>query len=111
MSGINKAIIVGRVGSTPDRRSFSNGDRIVNFSVATSEKYKDRASGESKEVTDWHNITVRNNLADIAEKYVHKGDLIGVTGKMRTRYFKKDGIDRQVTEIIGDEIEFLTPKS
>src|SRR5690606_19491181 len=99
--GINKCLIVGRVGKDPEIRSFNNGDKVANFSLATSQTWKDKNSGERKEKTEWHNISVRNQgTVKIVEQYVSKGSLIGVFGELQTREWEKDGIKRYSTEIV-----------
>ncbi|MEP1314984.1 MAG: single-stranded DNA-binding protein, partial [Parasphingorhabdus sp.] len=86
MSGINKVIIVGNLGKDPEARTFSNGGKVCNFSVATSESWKDKQTGEKKEKTEWHNISVYNEaLADICEKYLQKGSKVYLEGKLQTR--------------------------
>lgn len=111
MAGVNKAILVGRLGKDPEVRHFENGGMVANFTMATSETYKDRTTGEKKEITDWHNIVVRNQAAEIMQKYVHKGDMLYVEGKLRTRSWEKDGVTRYITEVIVDNFTMLTPKS
>lgn len=106
---MNKAIIIGRVGKEPDVKTMQNSNMVANFSIATSESYKDK-NGEKKEITDWHNIVIWGKLAEVVQKYVHKGDLICVVGKMRTRSWEKDGITRYVTEVIVDEMKMLGSK-
>lgn len=110
MSGVNKVIIVGRLGRDPEVRHLENGASVANFSVATSETYKDRNTGERREQTEWHNVVLWRGLADIAEKYLHKGDMVYIEGKLRTRSWEKDGITRYTTEIVGDNMTMLSPK-
>lgn len=110
MSGVNKCILVGRVGKDPDVRNLDNGATVANFTLATSESYKDKTTGEKKEITDWHNIVLWRGLAEIAQKYVKKGDLLYIEGKLRTRSWEKDGITRYTTEIIGDNMTMLSTK-
>lgn len=110
MSGVNKVIIVGRLGKDPEVRHLESGAAVANFPVATSEVYKDRNTGERREQTEWHNVVLWRGLADIAEKYLHKGDMIYVEGKLRTRSWEKDGVTRYTTEIVGDNMTMLTPK-
>lgn len=110
MSGVNKVILVGRVGKEPEIRNLENGVSVASFSMATSETYKDRTTGEKKEITDWHNIVLWRGLAEITQKYVHKGDMLYIEGKLRTRSWEKDGVTRYTTEIIGDSMQMLTPK-
>jgi single-strand DNA-binding protein len=107
MSGVNKAILVGRLGKDPEVRNLENGVTVVNFTMATSETYKDRNTGEKKEITDWHNVVLWRGLADIAAKYLHKGDQVYIEGKIRTRSWEKDGVTRYTTEIIGDNMTLL----
>ena len=110
MSGVNKVILVGRLGKEPEVRNLENGVTVANFSMATSESYKDKTTGEKKEVTEWHNISLWRGLADIAAKYLHKGDMVYIEGKLRTRSWEKEGVTRYTTEIIGDNMTLLSPK-
>lgn len=108
MSGVNKVILVGRLGKDPEVRNLENGASVANFTMATSETYKDKTTGDKKEVTEWHNIVLWRGLADIAAKYLHKGDMIYVEGKLRTRSWEKEGVTRYTTEIIGDNMTMLS---
>src|SRR5688500_4375515 len=110
MSGVNKVILVGRLGKDPEVRNLDNGATVANFTVATSESYKDKTTGEKKEITEWHNIVLWRGLAEIAQKYLHKGDMIYVEGKLRTRSWEKDGVTRYTTEIIADNMTMLSTK-
>jgi single-strand DNA-binding protein len=110
MSGVNKVILVGRLGKDPEVRNLENGATVANFTMATSETYKDKTTGEKKEITDWHNIVLWRGLAEIAQKYLHKGDMIYVEGKLRTRSWEKDGVTRYTTEIIGDNMTMLSTR-
>ena len=103
---VNKAIILGFVGKEPESRLFSTGDGVTNFSIATTERYKDK-SGEMKEQTEWHKIAAFGKLAEIATNIVHKGSQVYVEGKISTRKWTKDGIDRYVTEIRAETIRVL----
>ncbi|MDR0835807.1 MAG: single-stranded DNA-binding protein [Tannerella sp.] len=105
---LNKVILIGNVGKDPDIRYFDNGNAIANFSVATSERGYKLANGtEVPERTEWHNIVASRERAQFTEKYVKKGALVYVEGKIRTRnYDDKEGIKRYVTEILADRIEF-----
>ena len=107
MSGVNKVILVGRLGKDPEVRHLENGATVANFSVATSETYKDRQTGEKREQTEWHNVVLWRGLAEVAEKYVKKGDMIYVEGKLRTRSWEKDGVTRYTTEVVGDNMTML----
>lgn len=102
MSGsVNKVILIGNVGRNPEIRQSADGKKIANFSVATSESYKDK-SGQKQEKTEWHNVVVFNSgLADLVEQYVNKGCRIYVEGSLQTRKYKdKSGIDRYTTEVV-----------
>ncbi len=111
MAGVNKVILVGRLGKEPEVRHLESGVGVANFSMATSETYKDRNSGERKEITDWHNIVLWRGLADVAEKYLHKGDLIYIEGRLKTRSWQdKDGNTRYTTEVVGDNMTMLGSK-
>ncbi len=101
-ASLNKVILIGNLGKDPESKSFSNGGKVVNFSVATSESWKDRGSGEKKEKTTWHNVAIFNeNLADIATKYMRKGSKVYLEGKIQTRkYQDQSGNDRYVTEVV-----------
>ena len=110
MSGVNKVILVGRLGKDPEVRNLENGVTVANFSLATSETYKDKTTGDKKEVTEWHNISLWRGLADVAAKYLHKGDLVYIEGKLRTRSWEKEGVTRYTTEIIGDNMTMLSSK-
>lgn len=111
MSGVNKAIIVGRLGKDPEVRHLESGAAVANFPVATSESYKDRNTGERKEITEWHNVVLWRGLAEVAEKYLKKGEMVYVEGKLRTRSWEKDGVTRYTTEIVGDNMTMLSPKA
>jgi single-strand DNA-binding protein len=108
MSGVNKVILVGRLGKDPEVRNLENGATVCNFTMATSESYKDKTTNEKKEITEWHNIVLWRGLAEIAAKYLHKGDMIYVEGKLRTRSWEKEGVTRYTTEIIGDQMTMLS---
>lgn len=111
MSGVNKVILVGRLGKDPEVRHLESGAAVANFSVATSETYKDRNTGERKEITEWHNIVLWRGLAEVAEKYLNKGDMVYIEGKLRTRSWEKDGVTRYTTEVVGDNMTMLSPKN
>ena len=110
MSGVNKVILVGRLGKDPEVRNLENGATVANFTVATSESSKDKTTGEKKEVTEWHNIVLWRGLAEIAQKYLHKGDMIYIEGKLRTRSWEKEGVTRYTTEVIADNMTMLSTK-
>lgn len=108
--GVNKVILVGNLGRDPEVRHLENGTPVASFSLATSESYKDRTSGERKTVTEWHNVVLWRGLAEVAEKYLHKGDQVYIEGKLRTRSWEKEGVTRYTTEIVGDTMTMLGTK-
>lgn len=111
MSGINKVILVGNLGDDPEARSFDGGS-IVNISVATSDEWKDKVTGEKKEKTEWHRVVFFGKLADIAGKYLKKGSKVFIEGSLRTsKYQAKDGTDRYSTEIRAYTMQMLDSKS
>jgi len=98
---LNKATIMGRVGRDPEIKTMQTGAKMASFSIATSEKWKDKNSGEQRERTEWHNVVIWNEmLVGVAEKYVKKGDLLYLEGQIETRKWEKDGVDRYSTEIV-----------
>jgi len=98
--GVNKVILVGTLGQDPEIRYAPNGGAIANISVATSESWNDRNSGEKKEVTEWHRVVIFGKLAEIAGEYLKKGSQVYFEGQLRTRKWEKDGIERYSTEVI-----------
>lgn len=111
MSSVNKAIILGRVGKDPESRYFNDGTAVCNVSIATSESWKDKATGERKESTEWHNVTFRAKLAEIAGQYLKKGSLVYVEGRLQTRKWQdKSGQDRYTTEIVANAMKMIGPK-
>jgi single-strand DNA-binding protein len=105
---VNKVILVGNLGKDPEVRHLENGAAVANFSLATSESYKDRNSGELVTNTDWHNIVLWRGLAEIAEKYLHKGDKVYIEGKIRNRsYQDQEGVTKYITEIVGDNLVMM----
>jgi single-strand DNA-binding protein len=107
MSGVNKVTLLGRVGQDPDIRYTKSGDAIANFSIATSENWKDKATGEKKEKTEWHRCVAFKRLAEIVGEYVEKGTQIYCEGKLQTRKWEQNGVDHYSTEIIIDSIQLL----
>jgi single-strand DNA-binding protein len=108
---INKAIIIGFCGRDPEIRYMPNGDQITNISVATTESWIDKSTGEKKELTEWHRITFYRKLAEIAGQYLKKGAQVYVEGRLKTRkYTDKNGIERYQTEIIADQMQMLGQK-
>lgn len=108
MSGVNKVILVGNLGADPEVRHLQNGAAVANFNVATTEVFKDKQTGERREITEWHRVVAWRWNAEVAEKYLRKGSKVYVEGKLRTRKWQdKDGLDRYTTEILVDELKLL----
>ena len=106
--GINKVIIVGNLGNDPETRYMPSGSAVTNLTVATNESWKDKATGEQKDRTEWHKVAMFNRLAEIAAEYLRKGSQVYIEGKLRTRKWQdKNGQDRWTTEIIADEMQML----
>jgi len=111
MASVNKVIIVGNIGRDPETRVLPSGDSLTNISVATSDRYKDKATGEMKETTEWHRITFFGKLAEIAGQYLRKGSQVYVEGKLRTRkYTDQAGVEKYSTEIVADSMQMLGGK-
>jgi single-strand DNA-binding protein len=106
----NKVTLIGRLGQDPVVRKLESGQSVANFSMATSERYKDK-QGETVEKTEWHNIVAWGKLSEIVEKYVKKGDEIAIEGKLTTEKYEKDGVDRFVTKIVANEMLMLGGKN
>lgn len=113
MSGsINKVILIGNLGKDPEVRSMPNGDKVANITLATSENWKDKNTGEKKERTEWHRVVIFGKLAEIAEKYLTKGSKVYVCGQLQTRKWKdQSGSDKYTTEVVlqgfGGELTML----
>ena len=107
MAGINKVILVGNLGKDPEVRYFADGTAVVNFSIATSEEWKDKNTGEKKEKTEWHRIVAFRKLAEICGEYLSNGKQVYVEGKLQTRSWEKDGVTRYTTEIVASDVQFL----
>jgi single-strand DNA-binding protein len=106
--GVNKVIIVGNCGQEPETRFMPSGGAVTNLSIATSESWKDKTSGEPQERTEWHRVVFFNRLAEIAGEYVKKGSKLYVEGSLRTRKWQgQDGQDRYTTEIVASEMQML----
>ena len=101
MASVNKVILLGNLGRDPELRTFPNGTPVCNVSVATTEKWRDRQTGEMRSSTEWHNIVFTDRLAEIAHQYLHKGSQVYIEGKLRTRKWqdRNTGVDRYTTEI------------
>jgi single-strand DNA-binding protein len=109
MASVNKVILVGSLGRDPEMRFMPNGEAVANFSIATSENWKDK-SGVKQEKTEWHNIVMYRKLAELVGEYLKKGSPVYIEGKLQTRKWEKDGVTRYTTEIIGDNMQFLSSK-
>ena len=107
MASVNKVIIVGNLGKDPEMRSFPNGDQVANVTIATTDRYKDKASGEMKEITEWHRVSFFGRLAEIVGQYLRKGSQVYVEGSLRTRSWEKDGVKQYSTEIRADQMQML----
>lgn len=106
--GINKVILVGNLGNDPETRYMPNGNAVTNISVATSESWKDKNTGEKVEKTEWHRVVMFRQLGEIAGKYLRKGSKVYIEGKLQTRKWQaQDGSDRYSTEIIGEDMQML----
>mgnify|MGYP000906172441 CR=1 FL=1 len=107
--GLNKVHLIGRIGKDPEGGTIpSTGSSVCNFSLATGEEWKNKETGAKEERTEWHKITVFGRLAEVALSNLKKGDLVYLEGKLRTRSFDKQGVTHFTTEIVADEMEFLT---
>jgi single-strand DNA-binding protein len=103
--------LIGNTGKDPEIRRLENGTVIANFSIATSESYTEKATGERREITDWHNIVMYRGLAEIAEKYLRKGDKVYIEGKLRTRsWTDQQGITKYTTEVLCEEMTLLSQR-
>jgi single-strand DNA-binding protein len=111
-NGINKVILVGNLGNEPEINSLPSGGAVTNISIATSESWKDKNTGQQQERTEWHRVVFFNRLAEIAGEYLHKGSKVYVEGSLRTRKWqdKQSGQDRYTTEIVGAEMQMLDSK-
>jgi len=108
MASVNKVIVVGNLGRDPEMRSFPSGDQIANVTIATTDKWKDKQTGEMKEATEWHRVVFNGRLAEIVGQYLRKGSQVYVEGSLRTRkWTDKDGIEKYTTEIRADQMQML----
>lgn len=111
MASVNKVILVGNLGRDPETRSFPNGDQVCNITLATTDRYKDKTSGEMKEITEWHRVSFFGRLAEVAAQYLRKGSQCYVEGSLRTRkWTDKGGIEKYSTEIRADQMQMLGGK-
>lgn len=111
MASVNKVILVGNLGADPETRYTASGDAVCNIRLATTDKWKDKNSGEQREVTEWHRVVFYRGLAEIADKYLKKGSQVYIEGQIKTRKWQdKDGQDRYTTEIQAKEMQMLGGK-
>ena len=108
MSSVNKAILVGNLGSDPEVRDMPSGKQVCNFNIATSEVWRDKNSGEKQTKTEWHRIVLFDKIAEVAGTYLKKGSTVYIEGRLQTRkWTDKDGIERYTTEVVGDKMQML----
>lgn len=108
MASVNKVILVGNLGADPETRYLPSGDAVSSIRVATTDRYKDKQSGEMKEATEWHNISFFGKLAEIVSQYLKKGSQVYIEGSLRTRkYTDKNGVEKYATDIKGDTMKML----
>ena len=106
--GVNKVILIGNLGNDPDSRFMPNGNAVCTLSIATSESWKDKQSGQMQERTEWHRVVLYNRLAEIANEYLRKGSKVYIEGSIRTNKWQdKDGNDRYTVEVIGNSLQML----
>lgn len=106
--GVNKVILIGNLGKDPEVRYLESGAAVANFPIATSETYRDRNTGQNVTQTEWHNVVLWRGLAEVAEKYLKKGNKVYIEGKLRTRSWQdKEGNNRYTTEVVGNEMTML----
>ena len=112
MAGVNKVIIIGNLGQAVDFRTMPNGEGVATMSVATSEAWTDKRSGEKREVTEWHRIVMYRRLAEIARDFLDKGSKVYIEGRLKTRKWTDDkGVERYTTEIITDSLQMLSSRN
>lgn len=107
MNGVNKVILIGNLGQDPELRYLPNGNAVANFSLATSESWNDKTTGEKQERTEWHRLVLFRRLAEIAEEYLKKGSKVYIEGKLQTRKWERDGQTHYTTEIVADKMQML----
>ena len=105
--GVNRVIILGNVGQDPETKYMPSGGAVTNLSIATSESWKDKQTGQQQERTEWHKVVFFNRLAEIASEYVRKGSKLYIEGQLRTRNWEKDGVKHYTTEIVASEMQML----
>ena len=108
MASVNKIILVGNLGRDPEMRSFPSGDQVANVTIATTDKWKDKQTGDMKEATEWHRVVFNGRLAEIAGQYLKKGSQVYIEGSLRTRkWTDKDGQEKSTTEVRADQMQML----
>lgn len=108
MASINKVILIGNLGADPENRALPSGEAVCNIRLATTENWKDKSTGEKRELTEWHRVVLYRKLAEIASQYLRKGSAVYIEGRLRTRKWQdKDGQERYTTEIEGSEMKML----
>lgn len=108
MASVNRVTLIGNLGADPEVRYLPSGDAVANIRLATTDRYKDKASGEMKEATEWHRVSFFGRLAEIVSEYLKKGSTVYIEGKIRTRkYQAQDGTDRYSTDIVADSMQML----
>ncbi len=111
MRGVNKVILVGTLGRDPETKTFPSGGSVTQFSIATSESWKDKNTGEQQESTEWHRVVLQNKLGEVAQQYLKKGSKVYIEGKLQTRkWTDKEGVERYQTEVKGDSMQMLDSK-
>ena len=110
MAGVNKVILVGNLARDPEIRYTQDGSAVANFSIATTDRWKDKNSGEQKEKTEFHRVVVFSSLAEVCGKYLHKGKQVYIEGKLQTRQWESDGVTRYTTEIVVSNMQMLGKK-
>lgn len=111
MASVNKVILIGNLGRDPETRFLPSGSAVANISIATTDTWKDKTSGEKKEATEWHRVVFFGRLAEIVGEYLKKGSQIYVEGRLQTRKYEKDGQEHYSTEIIADTMKMLGSRS
>lgn len=108
--GLNKAILIGRLGKDPEIRYTQDGRAVANFTIATNEEWKDKNTGEKKERTEWHRIVAFGKLGEICGEYLGKGKLVYLEGRLQTRSYEQDGVTKYTTEIVANDMQMLEAK-
>ena len=111
MASVNKVIVVGNLGRDPEIKTFPSGDKVANVTIATTDRWKDKQTGEMKEATEWHRVVFNGKLADVVGQYLRKGSQVYVEGSLKTRSWEKDGVKQYATEIRADQMQMLGSKA